>query len=72
MGLGKRDQLPLAFVPKPKPHAYEALHQRQASDFGEPGDVAQDLRQAIIRNAAAEVMHMVHTDIGGDPAQNSG
>ena len=62
----------MAFVPKSKPHAHQALDKRQASDPGELGEIAQDLRQAIIRNAAVEVMHMVHTDVGGDPAQNAG
>ena len=34
--------------------------------------IAQHLRQPVIRDAAAEVMHVVNADIGGEPAQERG
>ena len=32
--------------------------------------VVQHARQPIVGDAAAEVVHMVHADVGGEPAQD--
>lgn len=61
----------MRFVPQGEAHAAEAFPQGQPADVVEFRMVAQHAAQAIGRDAAIEVMHMVHADIGGEPAQQS-
>src|SRR5579862_2847750 len=69
--LTKRNEPPTALVPKDKAHALEALQQRKPAHAAKFGMIAEHPRQAVIRNTAAEVMDMVHADVGCKPAQNS-
>ena len=58
-----------------RPRAQGARSRSSASsvkpaDALELGMIAQHLRQPVVGDAAAKVMHMVHADIGGEPAQD--
>src|SRR5437870_5779599 len=67
----KRNEPPATFIPKHETHATEALKQRQSTHAVKLGMVAQRLRQAVIGNAAAKVVHMMRADVRREPAQNS-
>src|SRR3954465_4758002 len=49
-------------VPQHEAHAPEALQQRQPADIAQLRVVAKCARQPVIRNAAAQVVHMMHAD----------
>ena len=68
----ERYQTALRLVPQREAHAAKAFEQRQPPGIPEFRVVAQNLRQPVIGDAATEVMHMVHADIGGEPAQERG
>src|SRR5438876_4936035 len=67
----KRNKPPRPLVPKCEPYAAEAFEQCEPAHVAQFGMIAQGLRQPIVRNAAAQVMGVMHADIGGEPAQNS-
>ena len=70
--LAERDQLLGALVPQHQADAFDAVPQRQPADVAELGIFAQHARQTVIRNPAAQMMHMMNADIGGEPAQDAG
>ena len=70
--LAERNKAPSAFVPQHQPHTTEALQQRQSAHTLQLGIVPQRLREAIIRDAAAQMVDVVNTDIRGEPPQDSG
>jgi hypothetical protein len=51
--LPKRNEPPLALVPKDKAHALEALQQRKSAHAAKFGMVAEHPWQAVVRNTAA-------------------
>jgi hypothetical protein len=59
-----------ALIPKDLAHTVKALEQSQPSDGSELRVIPQHLWQSIIRNPAAQMMDVVHADIGGEPAQD--
>ena len=59
-------------VPQHQANAFDAVPQRQPADGAEFGMFAQHARQTVIRNPAAQMMHMMNADIGGEPAQDAG
>src|SRR5712692_7178157 len=69
--LTKGDETPPTLVPKHEAHAAEALKQRESAHVAKLGMVAERSRQAVIRNAAAQVVDMVHADIRREPAQDA-
>ena len=60
------------FIPQDQPDAAEALHQREPAHRAQLGMIAQHVAQPIERNAAREMVHVVHTNIGREPAQERG
>jgi hypothetical protein len=68
----ERDQSSAAFIPQNQSHTAEALHQRQASNHTELRIVAQYTRQPIERDSAAEMVHVVHSDVRSNPTQDAG
>src|SRR5262245_23609507 len=58
-------------IPEREPHAAEALQQRHTVHAVKFGMVVECLWQAVIRNAAAQVVHMMHADVCCEPAQDS-
>ena len=58
-----------AFVPERQPDAGQAIAQRDAADAGQLRMVFQDLGQAVVGDAARQMVHMVDADIAGEPAQ---
>lgn len=58
-----RNQLALCFVPEMQADRAEAVADGQALHFCQFGMVANDLGQAVERDAAVEVMHMMDADI---------
>ena len=69
--LTKRDQPPASFVPQNQLHALQTLPQRDPADLAEFRMVMKDLGQAIVRDLAREMVHMVDADIAGQPAQRT-
>ena len=69
--LPERNQPPAAFVPQHQPHAAQALQQRQPADVAKLGMVAQHARQPVVGDPAAQMVHVMHADIGGEPAQDA-
>src|SRR5437016_987434 len=70
--VAKRYEAASGLVPQREPHAREASPQGEAADLGKLRMIAQRHWQSIERNSAAQVMHVVHADIRGEPAQNTG
>lgn len=66
----ERYQAPLLFIPERQPDTFEALPKRQPANVSKVGMVAQHFRQAIVGNPAAEVVHMVHSDICREPSEH--
>ena len=58
-------------IPEPEPHAGEAPQQRHMAHLAEFGMVAECSLQAVIGNAAAQVVNMVHADIRCEPRGRS-
>src|SRR6516162_11113990 len=69
-GITERYQAVLPLIPQREPHAPQTLAQGEPADWAELGTIAQHLRQAIIRNTTAKMVHVVNADIGGYPAQH--
>ena len=67
----KRNQPTLRFVPKGESDTGKALHKGEPADLREFRVLAQHTRQAIERDAAAEVMYVVDADIRSQPAQDT-
>jgi len=65
----ERDQAALRLIPQHKPHAPEALQQRQMTDVAQFGVVAQHARKPVTGNTTTEMVHVVDADIGREPAQ---
>ena len=66
----KADKPARRFVPQHQADARKALRQRKPADLRQLRMLAQHQRQPVIRNPAAEMVHMVNADIGGEPAQH--
>ena len=69
--LAEGDETLLAFVPQHQSHAPEALKQGEPADALEVRVVAQHERQSVIGDAAAQMMDVVNSDIGAEPAQEA-
>jgi hypothetical protein len=69
--LTERDESLLTFVPQHKPHAPQALGQGKPADAAELRIIAQDARQSVLGDTAAQMMDVVDADIGGEPAQDA-
>ncbi len=69
--IAERDEPSPTLVPKHQPDALEALNEGEPAGRTELRMIPQYARQAIVWNSAAQVMNMVHGDIGGEPAQNA-
>src|SRR5437868_5615252 len=67
--LAERDQPALLLVPEREPHAADALHQRQSAGGFELRVIRERAREAVTGNPAAQMMDVVHADIGREPAQ---
>ena len=66
----KRNKPARRFIPKHEANASKALSQSEPADIRKIGVAAKHKRQSIKRDSAAEVVDMVHTDIGGEPAKD--
>src|ERR1700738_465279 len=71
MRLAERHEPLPVFVPQYQSHAPETLKQSKPAAAGEVGMAAQQERQPIIGDAAAQVVDVVNADIGGEPAQRT-
>src|SRR5580700_10306297 len=60
----------LIFVPQDQPDTTEALPQGQPADAAEGGMLPQHQRQPVVGDPAAQMMDVVHADIGGEPPQD--
>ena len=58
-------------IPEREPHAAEALQQRHTVHAVKFGVVVECPWQAVIRDAAAQVVDMMHADVCREPAQDS-
>jgi hypothetical protein len=68
--LAERDEPLAALVPQDQAHASEAFGQREPADGDEFRVIAQNLRQPVVRDSAAQVMDVVHADVGREPPQH--
>src|SRR5215813_6964188 len=66
------NEAPLAFVPEDERNAMEALEQRQPADATKFWIFAQHIGQPVERYPAAQMVHVVHADIGREPTQDAG
>ncbi len=69
--IAERDEPTSSLIPKHQPDALEALNEREPTGRSEFRMILQYTRQAVVRDSAAQVMNMMHADIGGEPAQNT-
>ena len=65
----KRNKPACRFIPKHEANACKALSQSEPADIRKIGVVAKHKRQSIKRDSAAQMVDVVHPDIGGEPAQ---
>jgi len=65
----KRNKPARRFIPEHEANASKALSQSEPADIRKIGVVAKHKRQSIKWDSAAEVVDVVHPDIGGEPAQ---
>src|SRR5882672_10207673 len=70
--LAERDQPALLLIPERQPHAADALHKGQSARGFELRVVRERARKPVTGNPAAQMMHVVHADIGREPAQYPG
>ena len=56
-------------VPQREPDAGEALLETNVADLPERGMVPQNFAKPVERNAARQVMHVMHADIAGEPVE---
>ena len=68
----KRYEAVRGFVPQGQPHAAQAFLESDAADSCKFGMDPKRVRQPIKRNSAAQMMHVMHPNIGGEPARDSG
>src|SRR4029077_18394333 len=68
--LAETDHPVVVLVPEREAKTTKAAAECQAIDAAQLGVVAQHLRQAIARDPAAQVVDMVHPDIGREPSQD--
>ena len=66
----KRNKPMCCFVPQHKPHTCKTLTQRQSANIRELRIAPKGQWQPVKRNSAAQVMNMVHADIGAEPPQH--
>jgi hypothetical protein len=64
----ERNQPARRLIPKHEANAGKTLSQSEPADIAEIGMVAKGERQPVKWNSADEVVDMVHTEIGGEPA----
>ena len=69
--IAERDEPPPILVPKREAHAAKTLTKRESAEPLELRMIPQYARQAVVRDSTAQVVNVVHTDIGGEPAQNT-
>ena len=70
MHFAKGYETSAAFVPKNHANAPEALKQRQPPDGSKLRMIPQHLWQPVIRDSIAQMVDVVHADVGGEPAQH--
>ena len=68
--LSERDETPATLVPKHETHAAKAFDKSELADSSKFRIFAQHIGQPVIRNSTAEVVDVVHADIGRKPAQD--
>lgn len=56
-------------IPQREAHAGEAVPEIEPANLPQRGMIPQDLRKPIERNAARQVMHVMHADIAGEPTE---
>jgi hypothetical protein len=56
-------------IPQCEAHTGEAVPEIEPANLPQRGMIAQDLRKPIERNAARQVMHVMHADIAGEPTE---
>ena len=64
------DEAALLFVPQGERQATQALPQRDAVHLAQLGIALEALAEAVVRNPAAQVMHVVGADIRREPAHH--
>ena len=70
MHLAKGNEPPPTFVPKNHADTPEAFEERKPSDSSKLRVILQHSWQSVIRDTAAEMVDMVHPNIGSEPAQD--
>jgi hypothetical protein len=68
--LAERNESACRLVPEHEANACKTLAHGDPADILESGTVAQSKGQPVEWNSAAEVVDVVHADIGGEPAQH--
>lgn len=69
--LGERQQCAALFVPEMKSRVSKTFPKRKPLGLCQDIVVTDHLAQAVEGYAAGEVMHMVKTDVCGNPTQNT-
>ena len=71
MHFAKGYEAPETLVPKNHVYTPEALAQRKPPDGSKLRMIPQHLWQPVIRDSTAQMVDVVHPDIGGEPAQDA-
>ena len=66
----KRNKPACRSIPQHEGYAGQTLTQCEPADIREIGVLAKSKRQPVERDSAAEVVNMMHADVGGEPAQH--
>src|ERR1043165_3477267 len=66
----QRNQSPPLFVPEHEANASETLEECHAPDVPKLPVIVQNLGQTVEWYPAREMMHVVHPDVGREPADN--
>lgn len=71
MHFAKGYEAPATLVPKNHAYTPEALEQRKPPEGSKLRMTPQHLWQPVIRDSTAQMVDVVHPDIGGEPAQDA-
>lgn len=67
--VAKRNQTSLYVIPQHKSYAAKTFAQRQATNLAQLRMVSEHVRKPVIWNSAAQMVDVMNTDIGREPAQ---
>jgi hypothetical protein len=71
VNFAKGNEAPASLVPKSHAHTTKALEQRKPPEDGKLRMIAQHFWKPVVRDSTAQMVDVVHPDIGGEPAEDA-